>query len=212
VNLKEKLLIENKGGIVVVISAPSGVGKTTLCKRLLQSSLPFAYSVSFTTRAPRKNEIEGVDYYFVSRKEFQKMIEEKKFIEWAEVHGRLYGTSEKFLNEVIKNGEKDVLVEVDIKGGIEIKKKYSQQAVLIFLLPPSWEELKKRLNKRGTEDEKKVKERIERAKKEIKYTPYYDYIVINDNINEALNTLLVIIKAEHYRANRVLNKKFIKEF
>jgi len=204
-------LIENRGGIIVVISAPSGAGKTTLCKRLLQSSLPFAYSVSFTTRVPRKNEIEGVDYYFVSREEFQKMIKEKEFIEWAEVHGQLYGTSEKFLNEVIKDGEKDVLLEVDVKGGIEIKKKCPQQAVLVFLLPPSWKELEKRLSKRGTEEEE-VKERIERAKKEVKYAPYYDYIVINNDINRTLKNLLVIIKAEHYRTNRMLNKKLLRSF
>jgi len=204
-------LIENRGGIIVVISAPSGAGKTTLCKRLLQSSLPFAYSVSFTTRVPRKNEIEGVDYYFVSREEFQKMIKEKEFVEWAEVHGQLYGTSEKFLNEVIKDGEKDVLLEVDVKGGIEIKKKYPQQAVLVFLLPPSWKELEKRLSKRGTEEEE-VKERIERAKKEVKYAPYYDYIVINNDINRTLKNLLVIIKAEHYRTNRMLNKKLLRSF
>ena len=204
-------MIENRGGIIVVISAPSGAGKTTLCKRLLQSSLPFAYSVSFTTRVPRKNEIEGVDYYFVSREEFQKMIKEKEFIEWAEVHGQLYGTSEKFLNEVIKDGEKDVLLEVDVKGGIEIKKKCPQQAVLVFLLPPSWKELEKRLSKRGTEEEE-VKERIERAKKEVKYAPYYDYIVINNDINRTLKNLLVIIKAEHYRTNRMLNKKLLRSF
>lgn len=205
-------MIENRGGIIVVISAPSGAGKTTLCKRLLQSSLPFAYSVSFTTRVPRKNEIEGVDYYFVSREEFQKMIKEKEFVEWAEVHGQLYGTSEKFLNEVIKDGEKDVLLEVDVKGGIEIKKKYPQQAVLVFLLPPSWKELKKRLSKRGAEEEEKVRERIERAKKEVKYAPYYDYIVINNDINRTLKNLLVIIKAEHYRTNRMLNKKLLRSF
>ncbi|MEA1964982.1 MAG: guanylate kinase [Candidatus Aerophobetes bacterium] len=200
------------GGIIIVISAPSGVGKTTLCKRLLQSSPPFACSVSFTTRPPRKNEIEGVDYYFVPREEFQKMIKENKFVEWAEVHGQLYGTPEKFLNEVIKDGGKDVLLEVDVKGGVEIKKEYPQQAVLIFLLPPSWKELKNRLSKRGAEDEGKVKKRIERAKEEVKYASYYDYIVINNEINETLKNLLVIIKAEHYRANRMLNKETIGEF
>jgi len=193
-------MIKKKEGLIIVISAPSGAGKTTLCKRLLQTSSLFVYSVSFTTRPPRKNEIEGVDYYFVSRGEFKKMIEKGEFVEWAEVHGQLYGTSGKLLNRVIEGG-KEVVLDVDVKGGVQIKKNYPY-SVLIFLLPPSWEELEKRLRSRGTEDERKIKERIERAKKEVEYAPYYDYLVINDDINKALEDLLAIIKAEHCRMNR----------
>jgi guanylate kinase len=193
-------MLKRKKGLIVVISAPSGAGKTTLCKRLLQTSPLFTYSVSFTTRPPRKNEIEGVDYYFVSREEFKEMIEKGEFVEWAEVHGQLYGTSAKLLNRVIEGG-KEVVLDVDVKGGVQIKKSYPN-AVLTFLLPPSWEELGKRLKSRETEEEEKIKRRIERAKKEVEYAPYYDYLVINDDVNKALEDLLAIIKAERCRMSR----------
>jgi len=193
--------------LIIVISAPSGVGKTTLTKRLLQTS-SFTYSVSFTTRPPRKNEIEGVDYYFISNEEFQKMVEEEKFIEWARVHGELYGTSIDLLDNAIET-KKDVVLEVDVKGGIKIKKKYPK-AVLIFLLPPSWQELEKRLKKRGTEVIEKIRERIKQAKKEITYAPSYDYLVVNDNINKALSDILSIIKAERCRLDRLLFKSLFK--
>ena len=198
-------MLKKKKGLILVISAPSGAGKTTLCKRLLQASSSFISSVSFTTRRPRKNEIEGVDYYFVSQKEFQKMIEKRRFIEWTEVHGCLYGTSVKLLDQAIKE-EKDVLLEVDVTGGAEIKKNYPQ-AVLIFLLPPSWQELEKRLANRRTEDEEKLARRIKQAKREIKYAPHYDYFIVNDDINRALEDLLAIIQAERCRMDRVAEEK-----
>ena len=193
-------MIGRKKGLIIVISAPSGAGKTSLCKRLLQTSPLFYYSVSFTTRPPRKNEIEGVDYYFVSREEFQKMIERGEFVEWAEVHGHMYGTSAKLIDEAIK-AKKEVVLEVDVKGGTEIKRRYPD-SVLIFLLPPSWEELEKRLRNRMTESDKEIKQRLARAKKEVEYAPYYDYLVINDDINKALEKLLAIIEAERCRMKR----------
>jgi len=202
----DRILKRKKEGLIIVISAPSGAGKTTLCKRLLQA-LPFlTYSVSFTTRQPRKNEIKGIDYYFVSTEEFKKMTERKEFVEWAEVHGEFYGTSSTLLNKIIEGG-KDVILEVDVKGGINIKKHYPQ-ATLIFILPPSWKELEKRLKIRGTETDEKIKKRIERAKKEVEYAGYYDYSVINDNINNTLQDLLAIIRAERCRTARNIYKKF----
>jgi guanylate kinase len=200
-------LLDKIKSLIIVISAPSGVGKTTLTKRLLQIS-SFTYSVSFTTRPPRKNEIEGVDYYFISNEEFQKMVQEEKFVEWARVHGELYGTSIDLLDNAIET-KKDVVLEVDVKGGIKIKKKYPK-AVLIFLLPPSWQELEKRLNKRGTEVIEKIRERIKQAKKEITYAPSYDYLVVNDNINKALSDILSIVKAERCRLDRLLFKSLFK--
>ncbi len=196
-------MLNKRKGLILVISAPSGAGKTTLCKRLLQVSSSFTSSVSFTTRRRRENEIEGVDYYFVSQKEFGKMVEEGKFVEWAEVHGQLYGTSANLLDQRIKE-EKDVLLEVDVKGGSQIKKNYPQ-AVLVFLLPPSWQELEKRLASRRTEDEEKLAERMKQAKKEIEYAPHYDYLIINDDINRALQDLSAIIRAERCRMDRVAN-------
>jgi len=201
-------LLEKKKGLILVISAPAGAGKTTLCKRLLQAFPSFTYSVSFTTRPPRKNEIEGVDYYFVSREEFEKMIKKEAFLEWAEVHGQLYGTSAKLLDRAIE-GEKDVVLEVDVKGGKKIKGKYPE-AVLIFLLPPSWEELAKRLKSRATENEEKTKQRLIRAKEEVKFLRFYDYFIINDDINKALQDLLTIINAERCRVNRISKIQLLK--
>jgi len=201
-------LLEKKRGLILVISAPAGAGKTTLCKRLLQAFPSFTYSVSFTTRPPRKNEIEGVDYYFVSREEFEKMIKKEAFLEWAEVHGQLYGTSAKLLDRAIE-GEKDVVLEVDVKGGKKIKGKYPE-AVLIFLLPPSWEELAKRLKSRATENEEKTKQRLIRAKEEVKFLRFYDYFIINDDINKALQDLLTIINAERCRVNRISKIQLLK--
>jgi guanylate kinase len=198
-------LLKKTKGLILLVSAPSGAGKTTLCKRLLQASSSFISSVSFTTRRRRKNEIEGVDYYFVSQKEFGKMAGEGTFVEWAEVHGHLYGTSVKLLDQRVRE-EKDVLLEVDVKGGSQIKKNYPQ-AVLIFLLPPSWQELGKRLTNRKTEDKEKVAQRIKRAKREIEYAPHYDYFIVNDDINRALEDLLAIIQAERCRMDRVAEEK-----
>ncbi|MCD6574842.1 guanylate kinase [Candidatus Aerophobetes bacterium] len=198
-------MLKEAKGLILVLSAPAGAGKTTLCKRLLQTSPTFISSVSFTTRSPRKQEIEGVDYYFVSREDFEKLIKKNAFVEWAEVHGHLYGTSKKFLEENIKAG-KDVILEVDVKGGTKIKEKYPQ-AILIFILPPSWQELEKRLHKRATEDEKSIKERLSTAKQEIKYLPYYDYFLVNDDINATTKRLLLIIEAERYKINRVPEKE-----
>lgn len=198
-------MLKKKKGLILVISAPSGAGKTTLCKRILQVSSSFISSVSFTTRRPRRNEIEGVDYYFVSQEEFQKMIEKRRFIEWTEVHGHLYGTSANLLDQAVKE-EKDVLLEVEVKGGAEIKKNYPQ-AVLVFLVPPSWQELEKRLANRGTEDEEKVARRVKQAKREIEYAPHYDYLIVNDDINRALEDLSAIIQAERCRMDRVPEEK-----
>ncbi|MBE0477551.1 guanylate kinase [Candidatus Aerophobetes bacterium] len=194
-------MLKKAKGLIVVISAPAGAGKTTLCKRLLQSSPSFINSVSFTTRPARKQEIEGVDYYFISRQYFQKLIEENSFVEWAEVHGHLYGTSKQFLKKNIEAG-KDVVLEVDVKGGRKIKEKYSQ-AITIFILPPSWEELKKRLHKRATENEEEVRRRLATAKEEIQHLPFYDYFLVNDNINAAVKNLLLIIEAQRYKISRV---------
>lgn len=201
-------MLGKKKGLILVISAPAGAGKTTLCKRLLQAFPSFTYSVSFTTRPPRKNEIEGVDYYFVSQEEFKKMIKKEAFLEWAEVHGELYGTSAKLLDRAIE-GEKDVVLEVDVKGGKRIKGKYPE-AILIFLLPPSWEELIKRLKGRATENDEKTKQRLIRAKKEVKFLPFYDYFIINDDINKALQDLSTIINAERCRVNRISKAQLLK--
>lgn len=197
-------MLKKAKGLIVVISAPAGAGKTTLCKRLLQNNPSFISSVSFTTRPPRKQEIEGVDYYFTSREDFEKLIKKGAFVEWAEVHGHLYGTSKQFLEKNIE-AQKDVVLEVDVKGGKRIKEKYPH-AILMFILPPSWEELEKRLRTRATEDEKSVKKRLVTAKNEVKYLPFYDYFIINDDVNTAIKNLLLIIEAERHKINRLPEK------
>lgn len=203
--MKVILMLKKRTGLILVISAPSGSGKTTLCKRFLQVSSSFTFSVSFTTRPSRKNEIEGVDYYFVSEEEFKKMIIDEEFVEWATVHNQLYGTSIRFLEKAIEL-EKDVILEVDVKGGIQIKKNYPQ-AILVFLLPPSWQELQKRLKKRGTESDKRIKERVDQAREETKYAPDYQYFIVNNDVNEALNDLLSIIEAERCRLDEKQKNK-----
>lgn len=198
-------MLEEARGLIIVVSAPAGAGKTTLCKRLLQVSPSFINSVSFTTRPPRKNEIEGVDYYFVSREEFEELKRRGAFIEWAEVHGHLYGTCAEFLEKTLK-ANKDVLLEVDVKGGHKVKEKYPL-AILTFILPPSWEELERRLRGRGMDNEKNIKRRLNNAKKEIKHLPFYDYFVVNDDINRAVKMLLRIIEAERCKIKRLPREK-----
>lgn len=197
-------MLHKTKGLILVISAPAGAGKTTLCKRLLQTSPSFISSVSFTTRPARKREIEGVDYYFVTHQDFQELIRQNALIEWAEVHGYLYGTSKELLKKNIEAG-KDVVLEVDVMGGRKIKEHYPQ-AVLVFILPPSWEELAKRLYKRATENEEAVKRRLAKAREEVKQLSFYDYFLVNDNINTAVQNLLSIIEVERCRIGRVSSK------
>ena len=198
-------MLKELGGLVIVISAPAGAGKTTLCKRLLQDSPSFISSVSFTTRPPRKQEIEGVDYYFVTRSEFEKLAREDAFVEWAEVHTHLYGTSREFLQKNIEAG-RDVVLEVDVAGGKKIKEQYSQ-AILIFLVPPSWPELEKRLQGRGTETGSSIERRLATAKEEIRQLHFYDYFLVNNDIASTLTDLLSIIRAERHRITRLSERE-----
>ncbi len=177
-----------------IISGPSGVGKSTVIKELLKKVENLAYSISHTTRKPREGEKDGVDYYFVSREKFQKMIEDGEFIEWAKVYSDYYGTSFRSVEEKLKEG-KDVILDLDIQGSLNIKKRFDN-SILIFLLPPSVSELKKRLMKRGTEDQKELEERLSKAIEEIKMARYYDFIVINDRIEKAVKEVEAIIIAE----------------
>lgn len=189
-----------KKGLLIVLSSPSGGGKTTIRKRLLQSMPELQYSVSATTRCPRPGEKPGVDYRFLSRDEFLEGVKEGAFVEWAEVHGHLYGTPRELLDSCLGEG-KDVLVDVDVKGASHLKKKYSR-SVLIFIVPPSWEELKRRLEKRGTDSPDEVARRLEVAKEEINHYRDYNYIVINENLIQAIKEVESIIKAERCRRER----------
>ncbi len=190
-------MVRKRRGLILVISAPAGAGKTTLCKRLLQTLPSLVNLVSLTTRSPRRKEIEGIDYYFISRPEFTKLVGEDFFAEWAEVHGELYGTASGSLERTLEEG-KDILLEVDVKGGQEIKRK-CPQATLVFVLPRSWPELEERLRNRATENEESIERRLATARKELGRLPYYDYFLINDKVDRALKDLLRIIKLERNR-------------
>lgn len=192
--------------LVFIITGPSGVGKSTIIKLLLNSLPDIYFSVSHTTRPPRPNEENGVDYYFISNEEFQSMIKKDKFLEWAEVHGFLYGTSLSEVDKAFREG-KDLILDVDIQGASSIKRKITD-AVTVFVLPPSWEALKERLSFRENNNEI-VERRLKRAKEEIKEWKNFDYIIVNDNLKRAVTELSSIILAE--RAKRKRREDIIKE-
>jgi guanylate kinase len=187
-------------GLLVVVSGPSGAGKGTICKRLLETKDNIVASVSNTTRMPRAGEVDGKNYFFVSREEFLEMVERDGFIEYAEVYGNYYGTPREFVEQNIQKG-KDVLLEIDIQGALQVKEKY-KEGVFVFILPPSMEELKCRITKRGTEDEKEILKRFECAYREINYVSKYNYFIINDTVESATEKLKAIITAEKCRVDR----------
>ncbi|MCX7913054.1 MAG: guanylate kinase [Thermodesulfovibrionales bacterium] len=200
--------IRNRRGIIFIISAPSGTGKTTLCHKLLNVCDGLKISISYTTRKPRGKEINGVDYFFVTQEEFLKMIEANEFLEWATVHGNLYGTVKKVIDDYIMEG-RDVLLDIDVQGGKIIKNKIPD-AVAIFLLPPSLEILERRLKNRMTENDAVISQRLAKAKDEIKEYRHYDYVVVNDVLEESLLQLKSIIQAERFKVSRV-NHEWIDE-
>ncbi|HAF18116.1 MAG: guanylate kinase [Thermacetogeniaceae bacterium] len=180
--------------ILIVVSGPSGSGKGTLCQMLRKALPDLVYSISLTTRHPRSNEKNGVDYIFVSRQDFQKHIEAGDFLEWAEVYGNYYGTLRSTVEENLLAG-KDVLLELDIQGGQQVKRVFPD-AVLIFIMPPSLDELSKRIIGRGTDDAKTINMRLSCAPDELLAAKKYDYVVNNDVIERAVQELLTIIRRE----------------
>jgi guanylate kinase len=185
--LQEK---KSKGSLFIV-SAPSGAGKTTLCRLLVSSLASLKFSVSYTTRSARPGEVNDRDYTFVSREYFLRMIDAGEFMEWAEVHGELYGTSGTRVQEILDAGN-DVVLDIDTQGALKIKKKYDK-GVYIFILPPSMEALKKRLEKRMTNSREEIARRLRRAVIEIKTFRDYNYVIINDVLEDALREFEAII-------------------
>ena len=179
--------------ILVVISGPSGVGKGTIAKKIVETDSNFALSVSCTTRAPRKGEVDGVDYFFITREQFKNKLDEGGFLEYSEHFGNDYGTPRDFVME--KLGKQDVMLEIDVNGGLNVKKAY-KDAVLIMILHPSLKELKHRLVSRNTESEAQINERIARIAYETGKKELYDYAVVNDTLDKALNAVREIIKKE----------------
>lgn len=198
-------------GRLFVISGPSGAGKGTICKELLTDG-NIRISTSMTTRPPRAGEVNGKDYFFVSQEEFQKNIEERGFLEYAEVYGNFYGTPKMGVMEMTGKGV-DVILEIDIQGAVQIKKSYPG-AIFIFILPPSMAELRKRITGRDSETEESLKRRLGEAMKEISYVDKYNYYVVNDDLQEAVNRVMAIIAAERSRVSgdaRIIIERYKEE-
>jgi len=182
----------DKKGAIIVISAPSGTGKTTIIKQILNHFPNLIFSVSATTRKKRDNEKNGVDYFFLSEEEFKRKIDEKEFLEWEEVYGYRYGTLKSLIEENISRG-KPVILELEVKGALSVKKIY-KDAVLIFISPPDFEELVNRLKKRRTESYEELNNRIERARMELSMKDKFDYFVENKDLNKAVSEVKSLIK------------------
>ena len=182
-------------GKIFVVSAPSGCGKTTLCKKLLKDKLKLCQSISITTRPPRRGERNGADYFFISAEEFIRIIDAGELLEYEENFGFLYGTPKKAVEDLLQKG-RNVLLSIDVKGAMNVRKSYPQNSVLIFVMPPSMEELKKRLESRGADTAKAILNRLKVAKQEVACKDNYDYVVINDRLDTAYKKLREIILLE----------------
>ncbi|MGV8146480.1 MAG: guanylate kinase [Alkaliphilus sp.] len=190
-----------KKGLLLVISGPSGAGKGTICKRLLETDTNVKVSVSTTTRMPRVAEVEGKNYFFIDKDKFVDMKDNNEFLEYAKVYGNYYGTPRQFVMDNINRGD-DVLLEIDIDGALQIKDRF-EDAVFVFILPPSLKELKNRIVLRGTESKQDIDKRFSLAQGEIRQVIKYDYAVLNDDLVKAIEDIKAIIVAEKCKVMRV---------
>lgn len=194
----------SKKGVLLVISGPSGAGKGTICKALLDKYKDIYLSVSATTREPRAGEVHGVNYFFKTKEEFLQKVEEGDFLEHAEVYGNYYGTPKSSVQKMLDEG-RDVILEIDIQGALKVKEN-CEEGIFIFILPPSMEELKQRIIRRGSETPESLMTRFKSAYKEINYISKYNYAVVNDEVDVAVTKLEAIIAAEKCRVDRMKNK------
>ncbi|SDJ03025.1 guanylate kinase [Salimicrobium halophilum] len=193
-------MIKEKG-ILFVLSGPSGVGKGTVRKALFEQDTELRYSISMTTRNPREGEEDGIDYFFKSRDEFEKLVSEGELIEYAEYANNYYGTPKAYVEQTLEEG-KDVFLEIEVNGALQVRENFPE-GVFVFLIPPSLEELKDRIVSRGTETEDKIKARLEAARGEIDMMDKYDYVVVNDDIDHAVEKVQSIVVSEHCKRSRV---------
>lgn len=198
--MRFRRLPTRRQGVIFILSAPSGAGKTTLIHKLLKVFPDIALSVSYTTRARRAGEVPRRDYHFITRDRFAQMQAKGEFAEWAKVHGYHYGTPRRPLEKSIRRG-RDMLLDIDVQGAKKIKRQY-HNAVSIFLLPPSWEELQKRLARRGTDRMESIRQRLANARREIREIMRYDYLIVNRDIGEAQESLKSIVVAERLKISR----------
>ena len=189
-------------GFAIIISAPSGTGKTTICNSLRESIPDLKFTISHTTRKIREGEVDGVDYIFISKNEFKNKIKNNDFLEWAQVHDNYYGTSLESADTTINKGY-DTLLEIDIQG-VKSLRKMNYQGTYIIIFPPSIKELEVRLRKRGSDSEEKILQRVETGKKEIKKYKMYDYIVTNHVVEDTVNNLICIMQAEKFKTQHYL--------
>ncbi len=187
-------------GILFVVSAPAGCGKDSILEKALSKDINLTYSVSATTRSMRAGETEGISYYFKSREDFENMIKDGELLEHTEYCGNYYGTPKQTVEEILSDG-KNVVLKIEIEGAGNVKKMLPE-AVLIFILPPSMEELSRRLHKRGTEDEETIQKRLKQAETEISCANSYDYVIVNGDLDSAVNDFVSIVKAEGFRTER----------
>ncbi|GAB6181077.1 guanylate kinase [Desulfotomaculum defluvii] len=198
----------NRQGLLIVISGPSGAGKGTICQGLLNKNKDLCLSISCTTRAPRPGEVDGVNYFFVKKETFEKMIADNKLLEYAKVYDNYYGTPKHFVDDKLSNGQ-DVILEIDIQGALQIKEKYPK-GVLIFVVPPGLSLLKERLIKRGTDPEESINKRLKCVCDELSNTKRYDYLIVNDTVDESIEQVESIIKAEKCRPSNFDISRFLK--
>ncbi|KGA97746.1 guanylate kinase [Alkalihalobacillus alcalophilus ATCC 27647 = CGMCC 1.3604] len=196
--------MEKEKGLLIVLSGPAGVGKGTVCGALRNEQTGIQYSVSATTRQPRKGEVEGVNYFFKSKDEFKGMIENDQLLEWAEYVGNYYGTPIDYVRETIENGQ-DIILEIEVQGAWKVRDRFPE-GIFIFLMPPSLVELRNRIVGRGTETEDVINKRMTVAKEEIEMMKRYDYVVENDEVHLAVERIKAIVTAEHCKRERLFEK------
>jgi len=190
-------------GLLFVVTGPSGAGKTTLIEQLLEEHSELHFSVSFTTRPPRKNEVDGKDYCFVDEKTFFQMVQSNDLLEYAEVHGYYYGTSKEYVDSQLSKS--NILLDIDVQGALNVKRALPDSAVC-FVAPPNYEEMKKRLVNRATESERDLKKRLDDAVDELKKIEHFDYLIVNTEKDRASSELLAVYTAEKLRVNRQYDK------
>lgn len=194
-------------GLLAVVCGPSGVGKGTILKLVKERDEKLRFSVSATTRKPREGEIEGLNYFYISVEEFKEMIKNDELIEWVEYCGNYYGTPQKYIEDSIKDGY-NIILELEVEGAANIKNKYPD-SISVFIVPPSYNDLKKRIEGRGTENIEAIEKRLDRAKEEVKFINKFDYVIINDSIENTANNLNNILSAEKFKFKR--NKNILSQ-
>ena len=191
----------SRRGTLIVVSAPSGAGKTTLCRDVRMRLGDLAYSVSYTTRPPRPGEVDGADFHFVTESAFKELREAGGFAEWAEVHGNLYGTHAGTIERALAEG-RDIILDIDTQGARQLRARY-REAVLIFIIAPSMAELEQRLRERRSDAEREIKRRMDRGREEIQLWRQYDYLIVNRDVKDAVEQLAAVIQAERCRTTRL---------